>query len=384
MEKFRISVLACLASLSIQAQQNHIFEFDLSGYKFDSLRIAAYDQTKREAVFLWSKPTHQGVWIKEVPDSIWQTNRYFVFGNQTKDESAYEYVRFFDATQVISREQMRSLPIRIIPDDHLKISAAYAYSDTIYDGKVKLIYHNFATNPEKAIGLTGMIKYPWFSTFPSSAKEGSISYQEQLQAYAHAAKDCPDSRFLALMMLENQNKYHSPKDAKAVFNCFSEQIRSSKYGKKITQGLTKEWTRFENSRLKNVLTGIEEKMTDDSKKYRLVCFTASWCVNCRLEVPLLKRVHKDLKDASFEMVYISVDEQKWQKDEFRKQIIADSIPWRSLFSHPVKVQDKYLITAYPTNILVYPDNHIEIVDVRDNAQRERLYKLVKEQEKANE
>jgi thiol-disulfide isomerase/thioredoxin len=384
MRKFIPLVLACLASISILAQQSHIFEFELKGYKFDSLRIAAYDQTKMEVVSLWSKPPHQGVWVNEIPDSIWQTNRHFGFGNQIKSESEYEYVRFFDATQVISRERMRSLPIQIIPNEGLKISATYAYSDTIYDGKVKLIYHNFATNPEKAIGLTGMIKYPDFSSFPSFTKEDSTSYQEQLQTYAHAAKDCPDSRFLALMMLENLNKYHSSKDARVVFNCFSEQIRSSDYGKRITRGLTKEWTRFENSRLQNVLTGIDETMTEDSKKYRLVCFTASWCVNCRLEVPLLRKIYRDLKDSSFEMIYVSVDEQKWQKDEFHKQIMADSIPWRSLFSHPAKVEDKYLITAYPTNMLVYPDNRIEFVDVRDNTQRERLYRLVKEPEKVKE
>lgn len=78
------------------------------------------------------------------------------------------------------------------------------------------------------------------------------------------------------------------------------------------------------------------------------------------------------------MVYVSTDKTEEQISLFRKQIIEDSIPWRSLISMPVKIEEKYMIRVYPTNMLVYPDNHIEYIDVRIKEDREKLYKLVKQ------
>ena len=91
----------------------------------------------------------------------------------------------------------------------------------------------------------------------------------------------------------------------------------------------------------------------------------------------MKEIYNDLKDESFEIVYISVDQRDDQKSLFRKQIQEDKIPWRSLFSYPEKIEDKYMIRAYPTNMLVYPDNHTEFIDVRIQEDKEKLYRLVK-------
>ena len=175
------------------------------------------------------------------------------------------------------------------------------------------------------------------------------------------------------------NLYRTSKDARLVYSEFSPNIKASELGQYVSKSLLKDWTHFENESLTNVITGKKEKISDENKRIRLICFTASWCTNCRKEVPLLKEIYKDLKDESFEMVYISVDQREDQKYLFKKHIKEDIIPWRSLFSYPEKIEEKYMIQAYPANMLVYPDNHTEFIDVRIKEDKDKLYRLVKRQ-----
>ncbi len=379
MKKLVVLILILLSSY-LNAQDIHYLEFTLKGMRFDSLRIVARDHSKGETVLFWNTLNNDKIWKYEMPDSIWSTNRHFVLGRRTSEnKNRYEYVCFYDASYERDHERIHSFLPQITPDDaNVKIEAIYSCSDTLYEDGDILIYHNFASMPKQSTGLRGMIKYPGFSTFPIQADDNSNTYKDLLSAYVLAVKDCPNSKFLAMKMLDNMNKYRSSNDTRSVYNCFSAKVKGSEYGKQISEMLSRDWTHFENINLKNVLTGQDEKITDQNKKFKLICFTASWCVNCRKEIPLLKEIYNDLKDYSFEMVYISVDRAEYQVTEFRKQIIADSIPWRSLLSYPLKIEEKYAINAYPTNMVVYPDNHIEFLDVRDKDKREKLYRLVKD------
>lgn len=372
-----ISVIA-LICFHLNAQEKHHLEFALKGIQIDSLRIAARDYSKRETIMFWNTLNNNEVWAFEMPDSIWNTNRQFVLG-KSNNINRYEYIRLYKESDTMSQEKIQSLSFHITPDkSDIKIEATYTSSDTAHDESIMLVYHNFALNPQKTSGIEGMMKCPDFSSFETSTKDNSNTYKDQLTEYIQAVNDCRNSRFLAMKLLDNINKYHSSSDARAVYDCFSANIKKSEYGKKISDALSKEWTRFDNVFLENVITGQKEKMTNENKKFMLISFTASWCVHCREEVPLLKEIYNDLKDYSFEIIHVSVDREKEQMSEFRKQIIADTIPWRSLFSYPIKIENKYLINSFPTNMLVYPDNHTEFLDVRDNAKREKLYRLVKE------
>jgi len=222
-----------------------------------------------------------------------------------------------------------------------------------------------------------MIKYPDFSIFSSDSGKDSLRYMEQLNTYIHAVKDYPNSKFLAEKMSELLENYRSVNDARLVYDNFSDRIKRTDYGKKIAAGLSHDWTKFENVVLNNVITGKDERIVQDSMNYNLVCFTASWCGCCRNEVPLLKEIYKDLKNYPFEIVYISVDEGEQGMSAFKKLVIEDSISWRSLFSYPSNIDKQYHIDGYPTSMLVYPDRHMEFMDVRKEAVRNKLYKLVK-------
>ncbi len=356
---------------SLYAQKNHKMEFSLQGMQFDSLQLAAYNWIKRDVELIHAMRNDVGIWSIEVPDSIWNSNDRFVLGKSDEKSKIYEYICFHD-TFAVKKQMDVSNRVGIYPDgNQINMEAFYVNSDTVQSDNNLLIYHNFTTIPKPSSGAKAMITYPDFSTFTKN------EYRYELATYVSAVKDCPNSKFLAQKLFNNLNKYHSSQDAKQVFFHFSENIKKSNIGIQIEKSLLKDWTLFENDSLINVITNNKEKITHEGINVKLICFTASWCTNCRKEIPLLKEIYNDLKDESFEIVYISVDQRDDQKSLFRKQIQEDKIPWRSLFSYPEKIEDKYMIRVYPTNMLVYPDNHTEFIDVRIQEDKEKLYRLVK-------
>jgi len=218
-----------------------------------------------------------------------------------------------------------------------------------------------------------------FSSFFSEQSTDSLrTYESYLNEYRQASLKYPDSRLLVIEMCRNINKYHTPEDARSVYENFSERNKKSPYGQKIETVIDLLGKTFENMTLRNILDNRHENIIQDSSKYNLLCFTASWCIPCREEIPVLKKIYNDMRDKSFELIYISIDDSV-SIPTFQKQIIRDSIPWRVLSAYPF-VQDffnRYVFNGVPTNMLVYPNHSIEFIDVRNNEQREKLYSLCK-------
>jgi thiol-disulfide isomerase/thioredoxin len=179
-------------------------------------------------------------------------------------------------------------------------------------------------------------------------------------------------------MREYLNRYRSVADARSVYNLFSEKTRTSIFGKEIAQKLLQDWTKFENLTMKNILNGQDETIIQNPTKYTLINLTASWCVYCRKEIPILKQIYKELKSEEFEMTSISVDDIGYIQT-FKNQVINDSIPWRNLTAYPLNnvILKKYAVNGIPLNILVFPDQHIEFMDVRKEEIRNTLYQYVK-------
>ena len=77
------------------------------------------------------------------------------------------------------------------------------------------------------------------------------------------------------------------------------------------------------------------------------------------------------------MTSISVDDSVYIQ-AFKKQVINDSIPWRNLTAYPSNnmILKKYAINGIPRSIFVFPDQHIEFMDVRKEEDRAKLYKIL--------
>ena len=376
-------ILLSMLLFNAKAQKYASLEFSLEGFRFDSLRIATSDTVGNLALFYGKTEDHSN-WQFIIPIEIWTRLDRFVLGNTYAKKGIHEYVQFLYKSSDEEQpyiSQKEEVPV-IIPDwNNLKMKAVYLNSDTTHEDDQTLIFHNFSAIPVKMSGVEALKKCPDFSLFPDSYKSNnSQTYNQSVVKYRQLAKDYPDSRLLIITLQRNLNKYRSVADAKSVYNLFSEKAKNSIFGKEIAQSLLQNWTKFENLGMKNILNNHEEKIIQYPSKYTLINLTASWCVYCRKEIPLLKQINNDLKNEAFEMVSISLDDNR-SIQTFKKQVINDAIPWRNLIAYPLNnsILKKYALKGIPQSILVFPDQHIEFLDVRIEINRKKLYQYVKKQ-----
>lgn len=111
-------------------------------------------------------------------------------------------------------------------------------------------------------------------------------------------------------------------------------------------------------------------------KVVLVDFWATWCGHCLDEMPRLKRHYQAYHDRGFEIVSISVDDDREQLQSFlRKQ----KLPWIMLHDeaagseHPAAIQ--YGIAAYPTSFLLDRNGRVAAVDLRGKQLGRKLAEL---------
>jgi thiol-disulfide isomerase/thioredoxin len=118
----------------------------------------------------------------------------------------------------------------------------------------------------------------------------------------------------------------------------------------------------------------------DWKSYRgkvvLVDYWATWCGPCIAELPNLKENYEKYHDKGFEVVGISLDENRNRLQRF---LTEEEIPWACLFddgngpNHPMAKY--YGITGIPTTILVDRDGKVVKMNVRGGDLGRQLAKI---------
>jgi thiol-disulfide isomerase/thioredoxin len=128
---------------------------------------------------------------------------------------------------------------------------------------------------------------------------------------------------------------------------------------------------------------LKGKMVDGSPfdlaglkgKVVLVDYWATWCGPCIAEMPTLRKLHEKYKTQGFEIVGVSIDEDRPALEEF---LASRKLPWIVVHDaendgqHPSV--EKYGILATPTKILIGKDG--KVVDVAVTISR--LEDLLKE------
>ncbi|QDU35919.1 Thiol-disulfide oxidoreductase ResA [Maioricimonas rarisocia] len=101
-------------------------------------------------------------------------------------------------------------------------------------------------------------------------------------------------------------------------------------------------------------------------KVVLVDFWATWCPPCIAELPHLKKLYEQYHDRGFEIVGITLDENRERLDQFLAQ---QELPWTTLFEPDADKQGwanpnvvRYGVSAIPTAILV--DQEGKVVSLR--------------------
>ena len=110
-------------------------------------------------------------------------------------------------------------------------------------------------------------------------------------------------------------------------------------------------------------------------RYVMLEFWASWCGPCRGEIPHLRHVYKDYKDKGFEIISISIDQNKADWDKAMKE---EGMVWKQLcnpqgFEGPVAKQ--YNISGVPSCILLDKEGRIFKTEMRGAALDATLQEL---------
>lgn len=146
----------------------------------------------------------------------------------------------------------------------------------------------------------------------------------------------------------------------------------SKINEKI--GIGRKVTNFQGKDLKGNIVEIGKLQG----KVVLVEFWATWCEPCRAEIPFLREAYKKFEKKGFEIISISLDEDK---DALSFFISKESIPWKVIFSGKGRndpVAKTFMIDSIPSNFLVDRKGIMRYADLRGENLLKKIEELLKE------
>ena len=382
-------ILYVYLSLSYTATaQNHRLVFEITGKEYNELSILGRTGDRVRYEVDGVQNNNNQYWSFLVPDSIYYN--HISMAVIATDDSIYKHILF---KTPIANDSARFSELAFTDGDtihakYLSTNSHIRYVDT-ENGPFPidtLHFDSFFTPYQENLETRCIAQSPAFSMFVPDMANGSDStyaYEQFLDKYASLVKKEPGSFYYLRSLAATLPFYKKATDIKRVFDPFTEKMKQLPYGVKIQEYLAanlfkEELKPFENHTLPNAKTKVPEKIVEDTGKYNLVVFSASWCTSCHAQIPILKQIYDDLRGRLI-ITYVSTDEAK-TVDAWNKLMVKEDILWRSLLASNELgiVRKKYSERGVPHAILVHPDNNMEIIDVRNEKEKARLYQLVKE------
>lgn len=146
----------------------------------------------------------------------------------------------------------------------------------------------------------------------------------------------------------------------------------SKINEKI--GIGKKVKGFQGRDLKGNIVDIGKLQG----KVVLVEFCASWYDQCRAEIPFLREAYKKFEKNGFEIISISLDDDKETISSF---VSREAIPWKVIFSGKGRndpIAKIFGIDSIPSNFLVDRKGIMRYADLRGENMLKKIEALIKE------
>ncbi|HEX8332970.1 MAG TPA: TlpA disulfide reductase family protein [Segetibacter sp.] len=174
---------------------------------------------------------------------------------------------------------------------------------------------------------------------------------------------------------------YSVSELDSIYNAFDSTIKNHRYVNKIKEGIdairrTSIGQIAPDFELKN-LNGKSVSLSSLKSKYVFVDFWASWCAPCRAENPNLVKTYKQFKGKDFEILGVSLDDnkQEWlqaiKKDKLTWQHVSDLKGWES------SVVPLYGLRGIPANFLVDTTGKIIARDMHGDQLQKKLEEIFK-------
>jgi peroxiredoxin len=167
----------------------------------------------------------------------------------------------------------------------------------------------------------------------------------------------------------------------SIYNSFDSTIKNHLYVKKIKESIdaikrTSVGQPAPDFELNN-LNGKPVSLSSLRNKYVFVDFWASWCAPCRAENPAIVKTYKQFKGKDFEILGVSLDDnkQEWlraiKKDKLTWQHVSDLKGWES------NVVPLYGLRGIPANFLVDTTGKIIARDLHGDQLQKKLEEVLK-------
>ena len=215
------------------------------------------------------------------------------------------------------------------------------------------------------------------------AKHGEIL--EDMLGYSNDFLNKNPGTFVsAIVLTDAMNMGISAEDAQKAYDQLPDYIKNTEVGTGIKSNIRKQQIKplevgemFRNLTMKTP-EGNDMSLSDyaGKGKYVLVDFWASWCGPCRRENPHVVKLYDEYKDKGFEIVGVSLDQDK---DKWIAGIKADSLTWPQMSD--IKGWDseasvEYKIEGIPFTVLLDKEGKVIETNLRGDALTAKLKELM--------
>jgi len=235
---------------------------------------------------------------------------------------------------------------------------------------------------QKAAGPTNLALY--YSKNPDSIlilKQKHNGFVSQMKKVCiDFVKKYPDSYVAYDVVKNNAFVIEDPDSFESMFTALSQGFKNTDEGRKMEHDLAMAKKFAIGAQImdftQNDINGKPVSLSSLKGKYVLIDFWASWCGPCRMEYPHIQKAYKLFKDKNFEVIGVSLDDNK---DLWVKAIKDNHFEWVEvcdLKGRQNEVAAAYGIAAIPQSFLVNPDGVIIAKNLRGDELVTKLEEVI--------